>query len=92
MARKPRVKRKEAPVQEEFDGFVQPDDADGQVSGAAVGREEVEVHEQTEEQALAEALINLGHNEVYEDALRRVSKLTKQERVMLLERVRKPPN
>lgn len=91
MARKTKVTEQE-PVQEEFDGIVQPNDADGEVSGATVDGKEAEVHQQTEEEVLATALINLGHNEVYSEALDRVSRLTKQERAMLLERVRKPPN
>jgi hypothetical protein len=84
-------KPKDQPEQEElFNDDVRDEHADGQVSDAASEEEEV-VHEQTEEEVLTTALINLGHNEVYSEAQARVKKLTKQERAMLLERVSKPP-
>lgn len=90
MARKPKTEPQLEMEIEETDGSVQPDHADGEVSSTTSEGQE-EVHEQTEEEVLASALIQFGYNEVYADALKRAKKLTKQERGMLLERVMKPP-
>lgn len=90
MARKPRS-RKPKVVQEDTNVELPHEHAERQVPDAPVEEGRQEEGLQSEEEILASALINLGHNEVYSEAQARVKKLTKAERAMLLERVSKPP-